>query len=83
MRPSIERRLDRLDGRWRRIEPARAEPAFDFSLLTMEERHELDTLLARIEARPPRPYGRPDYGDLSDEELERVGFLSEKSQATT
>jgi hypothetical protein len=76
----MERRLRKLDVLYRRIELARPQPVFDGDRLTMDERHELDALLARVEARPLRPNGRPDFGDLSDAELERANALYGKGQ---
>ena len=73
---TMERRVGKLETIWRR--PERLPGAdYDFSALTGPEKLELDQFLARVERQPPRANGRPDYGCLSDEELELVcGYLT-------
>jgi hypothetical protein len=71
---SLSRRLDVLT----KCYPGRPAPppAFDFSGLTMEERFELDAILAKLEGVPTLPTGRPDLSPLSDTELERLDALA-------
>jgi hypothetical protein len=77
---TLARRLDRLSRRypWRRL----PMPALDVSALTIEERHELDAILAVLEGAPLRPDGRPDLSALSDAELERLDALAAKVMLT-
>lgn len=73
---TLARRLDALTKRCSR-RPART-PALDFSALTMEERFELDAILATLDGVPNRPNGRPDLSPLSDAQLERLDELAEQ-----
>jgi hypothetical protein len=57
-------------------------PALDFAALTMEERFELDAILAKLEGIPTRANGRPDLSPLSEAELERVHQLAERVTVT-
>jgi hypothetical protein len=73
---TLTRRLDALTKCYSR-RPAQT-PALDLAALTMEERFELDAILAKLEGVPTRPNGRPDLSPLSDAELERLHELSER-----
>jgi hypothetical protein len=53
-------------------------PALDFAAWTMEERFELDAILAKLEGMPRLPNGRPDLSPLSDADLERLNELAER-----
>jgi hypothetical protein len=77
----MEKRLARLEILYQRQAAALpAAPVYDFDQLTLDERHELDDLLAKVEGLPPRPNGRPELSPLSDAELERAFELSEKGR---
>jgi hypothetical protein len=73
---TLSRRLVALTKRY----PSRPvwTPALDFAALTMEERFELDAILAELEGAPRRSNGRPDLSPLSEAELERVHQLAER-----
>jgi hypothetical protein len=73
---TLAQRLDRLHRRYPR--GPEQPPALDLAELTMEERFELDAILAKLEGVPLRCYGRPDLSPLSDAELERLDELSER-----
>jgi hypothetical protein len=75
----MERRLRRLDVIYqRRASTVPALNVLDLSRLTIDERLDLDDLLARVEGLPSRPDGRPDLSPLSEVELERIEALAEK-----
>jgi hypothetical protein len=76
----MERRLARMEVVYRRRERSMATTRYDTSALSPFEQYELDGLLAKIEQRPRRPNGRPDYSGLSDDELDRMTELAEKMQ---
>jgi len=76
---NTEKRLARLEVVWRRRErPAEdAGSPFDATRLTFAEQIEMDGLLALIE--PAGRRGRPDYGALADDQLERLDQLNRKA----
>jgi hypothetical protein len=73
---TLSRRLVALTKRY----PSRPAwtPALDLAALTMEERFELDAILAKLEGTPTLSNGRPDLSPLSDAELERRHALAER-----
>jgi hypothetical protein len=73
---SLVHRFDALTQRYPR-QPAQT-PTFDVSGLTMEERFELDAILAKLDGMPTLPIGRPDLSPLSDAQLERLHDLADR-----
>ena len=73
---TLARRLAVLTKHYPR-RPARP-PALDLSALTMEERFELEAILAILDGVPNLPNGRPDLLPLSDAQLERLDDLGQR-----
>lgn len=77
---SMNQRVDKLEAVWRRTDPTDGA-GFDLNRLhrlTLREQFELSELLKPLEGLPLHPNGRPDYGPLSDDQLERFYELTQK-----
>ena len=73
---TLSHRLDRLH---RRYPPRPARPQeYDLSMMTFDDRIELDAILAKLDGVPTLPNGRPDLSPLSDAELERLHELADR-----
>jgi len=66
----LGRRLDRIAAA---VPPEPAPVRWDFSCYTLEEQYELDTLLAKAEARPD---GQTDLSIYTDDEIDALARLA-------
>ena len=76
-RARLPGRLERLERRRPVASPA---PRGDPSRLTAEERAELDAISAKYGPLPRLPTGKPDLSGVTDDDLDALIRLAEKTQ---